>query len=172
MLAGQILTLDDIDIKDKTVLLRVDINCPVESETKRIKDDTRIKRSIKTIEELNKKNAKLVILAHQGDPLDYQNFCSLKEHGAILKKYFKDKFRYIEDVTGPYAIKSVKNLNSGEILLLDNVESILKKRSSLKRNSSLHPQSRLKLLLLENSHHLQIIISAMHLLVCTDPNPL
>jgi phosphoglycerate kinase len=61
------LTLDDVKVKDKVVLLRVDFNSPVDPESKKIIDDTRIRaHGETTIKELAEKGAKVVILAHQG----------------------------------------------------------------------------------------------------------
>jgi phosphoglycerate kinase len=58
-------TLEDFDYRDRTVLLRVDINCPLDKESLQIVNDSRIRRVIPTIRELMGKKAKLVILAHQ-----------------------------------------------------------------------------------------------------------
>lgn len=113
-------TLDDIEVGGKTVLLRIDINSPVDSN-KKIKDDTRIKRSLRTIEELSSKGAKTVILAHQADPLDYQNFTSLAEHAEILQKFLGKPVEYIDDVVGPAARQAIKKLKKGGILLLENI---------------------------------------------------
>jgi phosphoglycerate kinase len=116
-----ILNLDDFDFQGKTVLLRVDINSPIDPQTKRIKDDTRIKRSLPTIEELSGKAAKVVILAHQGDPLDYQNFTTLEEHAQILARLLGQEVTYIDDVVGPAAREMIRALEEGQILLLENI---------------------------------------------------
>ena len=114
-------TLDDFDVAGKTVLLRVDVNSPVDAQTKRIKDDTRIKASVPTIRELADKKAKVVILAHQADPMDYQNFTSLEEHASLLREALGLPLRFIDDVVGPAAREAIKSLGEGEILLLENV---------------------------------------------------
>ena len=114
-------TLDDFDVAGKTVLLRVDINSPVDAHTKRIKDDTRIKASVPTIRELAEKRAKVVILAHQADPMDYQNFTSLEEHASLLQQALGLPIKFIDDVVGPAAREAIKSLGEGEILLLENV---------------------------------------------------
>jgi phosphoglycerate kinase len=114
-------TLDDFDVAGKTVLLRVDINSPVDSQTKRIKDDTRIKASVPTIRELAEKRAKVVIMAHQADPMDYQNFTSLEEHASLLQQALGKPIKFIDDVVGPAAREAIKSLGQGEILLLENV---------------------------------------------------
>ena len=114
-------TLDDFDVAGKTVLLRVDINSPVDSQTKRIKDDTRIKASVPTIRELSEKRAKVVIMAHQADPMDYQNFTSLEEHASLLQQALGKPIKFIDDVVGPAAREAIKSLGQGEVLLLENV---------------------------------------------------
>ena len=119
MIAG-IRTLDDIEVSGKTVLLRIDINSPLDS-AKKIKDDTRIKRSLPTIKELSDKGAKTVILAHQADPLDYHNFTCLAEHARILEGLLKKPIKYIDDVVGPAARQAIMGLENGQILLLENI---------------------------------------------------
>jgi phosphoglycerate kinase len=59
-------TIDDFDVENKKVLLRVDFNMPLDKKTLDIIDDTRIRLALPTIEELIRKKAKIVILAHQG----------------------------------------------------------------------------------------------------------
>jgi len=61
------LTLDDVEVKNKVVLVRVDFNSPIDPETKKIIDDSRIRaHGESTIKELSEKGAKVVVLAHQG----------------------------------------------------------------------------------------------------------
>ena len=59
-------TLNDIDVYEKTVLLRVDFNMPLDKDTKKILDTTRIKRVLPTFLDLIEKKAKIVVIAHQG----------------------------------------------------------------------------------------------------------
>ena len=63
--------MDEFEYEGKTVLLRVDINSPIDRISKKIVNENRIKKSIPTIETLLKRGAKLAIIAHQGDTLDY-----------------------------------------------------------------------------------------------------
>ncbi len=119
----KILTLDDFDFKGKTALVRVDFNSPVDPNTKKVLDDTRIKaHGESTIKELSQKGAKVVILAHQGRPGD-ADFISLREHAQILSKILAKPVRYVDDVFGDRAQKAIKELKNGEILVLDNVRS-------------------------------------------------
>jgi len=115
------LTLDDFDVKDKTVLVRVDFNSPVDPETKKVLSDTRIRaHGETTIKELAEKGAKVVILAHQGRPGE-PDFISLEQHAQILGNILGKPVKFVDDVYGEKAQKAIKELKSGEILVLDNV---------------------------------------------------
>jgi phosphoglycerate kinase len=116
-----VLTLDDFELSGKTVLLRVDINSPVDLDTKEIVDDTRIRRCLPTIRELADQGARTVILAHQGDPMDYQNFTPLAQHAETLSRLLARPLAYLDDVAGPEARKRVCSLQDGELLMLENV---------------------------------------------------
>ena len=117
------LTLDDVKVKDKVVLVRVDFNSEVNPETKKVTSDVRIRAHAETtITELAEKGAKVVVLAHQGRKGD-PDFIPLKQHAEILGKILKCPVQYVDDVYGEKAKKAIKNLKSGEILVLDNVRS-------------------------------------------------
>lgn len=119
----KILTLDDFDFKSKTVLVRVDFNSPIDLNTKKVLDDTRIKaHGETTIKELSQKGAKVVVLAHQGRPGD-PDFTPLKEHAQILGKILGKPVKYVDDVFGEKAQKAIKELKNSEILVLDNVRN-------------------------------------------------
>lgn len=113
-------TLDDFNFKDKTVLVRVDINSPFDEQTGKIIDNERIREHAKTIKELSDKNAKVVILSHQGRRGD-PDFVHLNQHANLLSKYVGKKIEFVDDIIGKKAIEKIKSLKSGEILLLDNV---------------------------------------------------
>jgi len=116
---NEFLTLDDLNLNGKTVFLRVDINCPLNPETKKIIDDFRIKASALTLKELIEKGAKPIVLAHQGRPGDW-DFISLREHAEKFKELgFKIKF--IDEVYGDKVLNGIKSLKQGEALLLENV---------------------------------------------------
>ncbi|MEM0487670.1 MAG: phosphoglycerate kinase [Candidatus Bathyarchaeia archaeon] len=115
------LTLDDVNVKDKVVLVRVDFNSPVDPETKKVLDDTRIRaHGETTIKELSEKGAKVVVLAHQGRKGD-PDFISLQQHAEILSKVIGKPVKFVDDVFGERAKKAIKELKSGEILVLENV---------------------------------------------------
>ncbi len=73
--------IDDFDYSSKRVLLRVDINSPIDPNTRSIVTDNRIQKSLPTIRKLLDQGAMLAIIAHQGDTLDYQNLIPLEELG-------------------------------------------------------------------------------------------
>jgi phosphoglycerate kinase len=117
------LTLDDIKVKDKVVLVRVDFNSPVDPETKKILDDARIRaHGETTIKELASKGAKVVVLAHQGRKGD-ADFIPTKQHAESLGKILGKPVEYVDDVFGEKAKNEIKKLKSGEILVLDNVRT-------------------------------------------------
>ncbi len=119
----RILTLDDLDFKGKTALVRVDFNSPIDEKTKKVLDDARIRaHGESTIKELSEKGAKVVILAHQGRPGD-PDFVPLKEHAEILGKILGKPVKYVDDLFGDKAQRAIKELKNGEILVLENVRN-------------------------------------------------
>ena len=141
---AKIRTLDDIEVEGKTVFVRVDFNCPVEKGTGRIKDDTRIRAAAPTIAELADRWARVVVLSHQGDPLDYQNFFSLAEHAARLETALGRTVGFINDVCGPAARAGVKALKDGEILLLENVRQHTEETIIFEKQVALSPVEQAK----------------------------
>jgi phosphoglycerate kinase len=139
LIDNRILTLDDIPVEGKTVLLRVDINSPVD-ESKKIKDRTRIQRCLPTIRELHAKKARLVVLAHQADPIEYQNFTVLEEHADILSELLGTRVEYVDDVAGPFAIDKIRAMKPGDILLLDNVRIYTEETIIFEKEVKLAPE--------------------------------
>ena len=113
-------TMDDFDFKDKTVLVRVDINSPLDKETKEIIDDTRIRRHAETIGELSEREAKTVVLAHQGRP-GGDDFTSLLLHSKRISEILNKPVNFTEDIFGGEAQSLIQSLKPGDILILNNV---------------------------------------------------
>jgi phosphoglycerate kinase len=112
-------TLDQADVKSKRVLLRVDLNLPMENG--RISDATRIERIVPTIRELTGKGARVILLAHFGRPKngpDEEN--SLKPIAAALPEHLGASVAFASDCIGAIAQDAVAKLKDGEILLLEN----------------------------------------------------
>lgn len=114
-------TLDDLEVKGKVVLCRIDINQPVDRATGTLRSTARIRACLPTLLELQKREAKLVLLAHQGSDLEYHNFYSTAPHYEVLKETFGDHIHFIDDVCGPAARAAIFSLENGHLLLLDNV---------------------------------------------------
>lgn len=135
--------LGDFDFKGKTVLLRVDINSPVDPATKRIVNENRIRESVPTIQKILESGAKLAIIAHQGDTLDYQNLIPLKEHAEKLSARLGKQVAYIDDVAGPAAQEKVKALRPGEAILLGNLRYLTEEVSTFENAVKLRPDEML-----------------------------
>ena len=131
-------TLDDFNFENRTVLLRVDFNMPLDKKTLHILDATRMNLVIPTINELIKKKAKIVILTHQGRK-DSWDFISMEDHAKKFGTLINKKVKYIDDIFGNKAKKSIKELKYGEILFLDNVRKI--PYETLKKTAFEHSKS-------------------------------
>jgi phosphoglycerate kinase len=137
-------TIDDFDVKGKTVLCRVDINQPVDRKTGLLKDTTRIEGCVGTLRELSDRGAKLVVMAHQGSDIEYKNFYTLSPHAKVLSKLLDREVNFIEDVCGPAAITAVKALKDGEILLLENVRFMSEEMTLFETKLNLTPEEMAK----------------------------
>jgi len=111
-------TLDDLNTDNKVVLLRIDINSPLNPETGEILDDTRFKSHKKTIYALD--DSKVVLLAHQSRPAK-KDFTTLKSHKNKLEEVLNRPIGYVEDIIGKYAREKIKKMENGDIILLENV---------------------------------------------------
>ena len=139
-------TLDDFDLKGKTVLARFDMNSPLDPETKEPVDITRIKRSLPALKELSEKGAKTVILIHQGSDIEYHNYASTKPHSKIIAQLLGKPVDYIDDVCGPAARDKIKALKNGQILMLENVRFMAEEMTLFETKLNLSPEEQAKTL--------------------------
>ena len=109
-------TIDDFDVKGKKILLRADINSDVINGKVILTD--RIRSCALTIKELQEKNARIIVIAHQGRPKNY-DFISLKQHANLLNKFIKIEF--VDSTINNKAINVIRNLKNGEAVLLENL---------------------------------------------------
>jgi phosphoglycerate kinase len=114
----QFRTLDDVDVKGKRVLLRVDLNVPMESG--RVTDTTRLERVAPTITEIAQKGGKVILLAHFGRPKGRDEKESLKPVAAALSRVINKPVAFAEDCIGEPAAKAIAAMKDGDILCLEN----------------------------------------------------
>ena len=110
----------DVDLEGKKVLMRVDINSNIDVENNRIRESPRIHALIPSLEEL--KHSAVVIMAHQSRP-GAKDFTSLQLHAIEIRKLLDRPVYYVDDVFGEKAIKAIKDLKVGEVLVLNNVRT-------------------------------------------------
>ena len=108
-------TLKDFQFKDKEVLLRADLNVPM-NEKGEILDDFRIEKSLPTIKYLVEKQAKVVLLSHLTKGEEH----SLKPLAKYLEKQLSQKVKFLGDCVGESVEKGIASMDSGEIVLLEN----------------------------------------------------
>jgi phosphoglycerate kinase len=113
-------TLDDLDLKDKRALVRVDFNVPLRDG--RITDDTRIRSTIPTIQELQGRGASVVLMSHLGRPKgEEREELRLRPVAAHLGTLLDTQISYSREITGPASRKMIDDLKSGEIGLIENL---------------------------------------------------
>lgn len=116
----QFFTLDDVDVSHKTVLVRADLNLPMQDG--KVTDVTRVERLLPTIRELIQRHAKIILMSHFGRPKGQRHEAeSLKHLLPALEEVFGQSIHFSSDCIGPGAIRLAKALQSGEILLLENL---------------------------------------------------
>ena len=118
-MADKFNTIDDFDVENKTVLVRIDINSPVDPSSGIILDDTRLKLHAQTVKELSNKGAKVVLLAHQSRP-GKKDFTTLSQHADALSDILNLRVKYIDSLFSSAAKEAIKALKPHEILLLEN----------------------------------------------------
>jgi phosphoglycerate kinase len=111
-------TLDQADVKNKRVLLRVDLNVPMENG--KVSDATRIERVAPTITELADKGGKVILLAHFGRPKGRDPKESLRPVAAAVSEIVKRPVAFAEHCIGPAAEAAVNVMKPGDILCLEN----------------------------------------------------
>jgi phosphoglycerate kinase len=118
-------TIDDIDVANQRVLLRADLNAPMKQDANgvmQITDDGRLKASVNTINDLRKKNAKIIILAHLGRPKgERKPELSLKPIAKRLGELVGTPITFIDDLNGSDTLTIVNALQPGEIAMVENI---------------------------------------------------
>lgn len=108
------------NLENKKVLLRVDFNVPLKNG--RVMDDYRIISGLATINYLLEKKAKIIIIAHLGEPQHgFEKDCSLKPVAAYLQKILKIKIKFIQEIDEKKITKKLEEIKEGEIIFLENL---------------------------------------------------
>ncbi|MCE2983786.1 MAG: phosphoglycerate kinase [Parachlamydia sp.] len=110
----------DVPLKGEKVLMRVDFNVPMEKQE--IKDDTRIKASLPSIQSILTGGGSVILMSHLGRPKGKPdlNF-SLKPCADRLSELLQRPVKFVEECVGPQVETMVRELNEGEVLLLENL---------------------------------------------------
>jgi phosphoglycerate kinase len=111
--------LDDADVKGKRVMLRVDLNVPMQDG--QVADASRIERNTATITEIADRGGKVILLSHYGRPKGRDLKESLAPVAAAVGKILKRPIAFADDCVGEAAEKAVTAMKPGDILCLENV---------------------------------------------------
>lgn len=111
--------LQDLDLAGKTVLLRLNLNVPIQDG--KIMDDFRIKAVLPTIQYVKERAKKTLIAAHLGRPKGRDAAFSLKPIGEYLKKVFGDDLIVLTDCIGEDVKQAIASAKAGSVILLENV---------------------------------------------------
>jgi phosphoglycerate kinase len=118
------LTVKDLDVRGKRVLVRVDYNVPMEEKDGQmvINDDTRVKETLPTLELLIEKGARIILASHLGRPNGKRDpSMSLRPVAARLADLIQRPVAFVDDCIGEKVEKTANALRPGDILLLENV---------------------------------------------------
>ena len=135
MITKDFLTIDDFDIGDATILVRVDLNSPMDPDGN-ILDDMRIRSHLVTLKDLE--NAKVVLLAHQSRP-GKNDFTTMRAHALRMSAYLGREVKYVDDIFGSHARSSISSMKKGDVILLENVRFY--SEEMLKRTASEHAET-------------------------------
>lgn len=114
------LSIDDLDLKGKRVLIRVDFNVPLDDG--KVTDDTRIRASLPTIRKVLEERGKVILISHLGRPEGkIKEELRLTPVAERLEKLLKRRVRKLDDCIGEEVKKAVSELGDGEVILLENL---------------------------------------------------
>ncbi len=113
-------TIEDFNLKNKRLLIRVDFNVPMKDG--KITDDNRIKESLKTIEYALHNEAKIILLSHLGRVKEESDLekTDLRPVATRLSELLDKKVTFVESTRGPIVEAAIQNMQSGDIILLQN----------------------------------------------------
>ncbi|MBW2144389.1 MAG: phosphoglycerate kinase, partial [Deltaproteobacteria bacterium] len=114
------LTVEDLDVKGKRVLMRVDFNVPLEGG--KVANDKRIRAALPTIKHIVEKGGRLILMSHLGRPKgEKKPEMSLRPCVQVLSDLLGKDVKFVDDCIGETAEAGVEKLGDGEVLLLENL---------------------------------------------------
>ena len=127
----QIGTIKDLGVEGKTVLLRLDLNSPIDPTSNLILDDKRFREHLPTIRALE--SSRVVVVTHQSRP-GKKDFTTLEAHAEKLESLLGTPVLYVDSIFGRHAREAVHAMKTGEIVMLENV------RFNAEENLTLKPE--------------------------------
>ena len=124
-------TLGEMGVEGSTVLLRLDLNSPIDPASNLILDDKRFREHIPTVQAL--KESRVVIITHQSRP-GKKDFTTLEAHAEKLSQLIGRPVTYVDDIFGSTARSAVRDMRVGEVIMLENV------RFNAEENLTLKPE--------------------------------
>jgi phosphoglycerate kinase len=116
-MARAFFTMDDFDLSGRTVLLRVDINSPIDPATTTLLNDARLREHLATIRDL--RDSRVVLLAHQSRP-GKDDFTSLEPHAGRLSVLLGRPVKFVDGLFNKAALDAIRSLQVGDVLVLEN----------------------------------------------------
>jgi phosphoglycerate kinase len=114
--------IDDYNFKGKRALVRVDFNVPLNKETLKVTDDTRIRKALPTIKKILNDGGSVVLMSHLGRPKNIpENKYSLKNIVYKIEELLDQPIQFASDATGERAFEKSSHLKPREVLLLENL---------------------------------------------------
>lgn len=120
-------TIRDVDLRGRTVLVRVDYNVPLTSDGQ-ISDDLRIRASLPTLRYLIEQNCKIIVISHLGRPDGRQKKYSLAPVAAHLADVLGRPVRFVDDCVGDKVRQMVRYARRGSVTVLENLRFYAEKR--------------------------------------------
>ncbi|MFB6145105.1 MAG: phosphoglycerate kinase [Candidatus Nanohaloarchaea archaeon] len=121
-------SLEDVDVEGKNVLLRTDLNMPIEDGEPQ--ETVRFQRYLETIKQLSDRGARTVVMAHQGRPAR-KDFTSLEKHSRILSGELGRPVRFVQSFFGPELGDGVASMDDGDVVMLENVRMLSEELQNL-----------------------------------------
>ena len=114
----KVLGLDQVRLEGLKVLLRGDLNLPIDPISKKFLDDSRLQKMAPSLRKLE--GSSVVIMAHQSRP-GRADFTDLSQHAIRLSEILGRPVEFVNDICGPLAVDAIRTLQPGGVLVLDNV---------------------------------------------------